>query len=599
MIKIPHRIQRSLTAKVVIALGLLISFGSIIFLYTNIRAANRALMENTLAFVSSLSEVTKRSIRHDMLAFHRDDIQKTIESIGASELIERIRIFNEKGLIVHSSDRSEIGRNVDRSSPACIGCHTDPLRPHETLVRKRQWTIFRAPEGQRTLSFIEPIYNDPDCFNALCHAHSRDVRVLGILESDFSLISIDSKLREQMAETAVYVLSFLAVSVALLYLVLWRFVLRPVTALSEGMKQVSSGDLLQKVPVPSEDEIGRLGRTFNKMTDELNQARHRMERWTQSLEEEVEKKTNEIKKTQGKLIQAEKLAALGRFTSDIAHEIRNPLTALGGFGRRLQKLSSDERAREYADIVVSEVDRLENILRDVMTFSREARFHFELEPLHDTVMKSVAVFQGLCEEQSIKVEVITDSNRAVLLDRGQAMQAVKNLISNAIDAMPGGGTLTIHITEEHLNDITFVVIRVSDTGEGIPEDELHLIFEPFHTTKEIGHGTGLGLSISRKIMEEHGGFVKAGGRPERGTTVSLYFPYQSREDMARTPCWEFMKCGRDTDKELKCPAYPHFGRVCWVVAGTFCEGKVQGTFAQKCEDCRKCMFHSKVVSKAI
>ena len=79
--------------------------------------------------------------------------------------------------------------------------------------------------------------------------------------------------------------------------------------------------------------------------------------------------------------------------------------------------------------------------------------------------------------------------------------------------------------------------------------------------------------------------------------VSLYFPYQSEADSARTPCWEFMKCGRDAGKEMKCPAYPHFGRVCWVVAGTFCEGKVQGTFAQKYEDCKKCEFYNKMLNE--
>ncbi len=98
-------------------------------------------------------------------------------------------------------------------------------------------------------------------------------------------------------------------------------------------------------------------------------------------------------------------------------------------------------------------------------------------------------------------------------------------------------------------------------------------------------------------MEEHGGFIKAKNRVEGGLTSSLYFPYQSPEDLAMIPCWEFMKCGRDVDSEIKCPAHPNFGRACWVVAGTFCEGKVQGTFAQKYEDCRKCGFYKDVLNK--
>ena len=123
---------------------------------------------------------------------------------------------------------------------------------------------------------------------------------------------------------------------------------------------------------------------------------------------------------------------------------------------------------------------------------------------------------------------------------------------------------------------------------------LPLIFEPFYTTKKIGHGTGLGLSISRKIVEEHGGFIQAKNRTEKGLTVSMYFPYQSDEELKNVPCWEYMQCGRDVNDEMKCPAYPHFGQVCWAVAGTLCAGKIQGTFAQKTNDCRNCIFYKKV-----
>ena len=94
----------------------------------------------------------------------------------------------------------------------------------------------------------------------------------------------------------------------------------------------------------------------------------------------------------------------------------------------------------------------------------------------------------------------------VLIDKDQVRQALDNLISNAIDAMPDGGRLTVTAGREELHDVTYMFLRVTDTGSGIPSMNLPLIFEPFFTTKKIGHGTGLGLSITRKIMEEHGGF---------------------------------------------------------------------------------------------
>jgi two-component system NtrC family sensor kinase len=592
-----HHVTESLTGKLVLVLGLLILLGSGSFWYMSIRAEKKNLMDNTAAFVSSFSETVKRSVRHDMLMFQREDIQRIIESIGASESIEKVSIFDSKGVIFYSSEKGEVGRSVQWASPACIGCHKNPLKPKETLLGKKQWTIYSESEGGRVLSFVEPIYNEPDCYTAACHAHNEKQKVLGILTTDFSLRPIDMRIKRQMTETSVYMLSFLAVSAALLYFILWKLVLKPVTSLSRGMKGVSSGDLSQKMPVSSRDEIGRLARTFNAMTEELGAARRKMQRWTESLEEEVQKKSTEIKDTQRKLWQAEKLAALGRLTADIAHEIRNPLTALGGFGRRLQRMAVNDKEKEYADIVVSEVDRLEHILRDVLTFSRDAKFHLKRMPLTDAVKNSLSTYAGICDEHAVKVDVDFATDLPVFIDSEQIRQAVSNLIVNAVDAMPEGGTLTVSTAAEELNNITYVAVHVSDTGKGIPEDKLPLVFEPFYTTKEIGHGTGLGLSISRKIIEEHGGFIKAENRPGGGVTVSLYFPYQSEEELARVPCWEYMQCGRDVNSEVKCPAYPNFGRACWVVAGTFCEGKVQGTFAQKYEDCRKCEFYKKVICK--
>ena len=213
--------------------------------------------------------------------------------------------------------------------------------------------------------------------------------------------------------------------------------------------------------------------------------------------------------------------------------------------------------------------------------------------MNEIIRKSVNLFRENCKEQSIDVKVQFDTDLPVLIEMDQVEHAANNLISNAIDAMPEGGILTVTTQKEQANDITYVVVHISDTGEGIPEEKLPFIFEPFYTTKKIGHGTGLGLSISRRIVEEHGGFIQAKNRSEKGLTVSMYFPYQSEKELKNVPCWEYMQCGRDVNGELKCPAYPHFGQVCWAVAGTFCAGKIQGTFAQKINDCRKCKFYIK------
>jgi signal transduction histidine kinase len=241
---------------------------------------------------------------------------------------------------------------------------------------------------------------------------------------------------------------------------------------------------------------------------------------------------------------------------------------------------------------VVEVARLEKILRDVLTFSSDVRYHLEKHRVEDFVLDVVNTFEHRCSEQSVTVSVAIEKDLPpILIDREQVRQAFGNLITNALEAMPRGGALSITAGSELLNGVRYVYVKVFDTGTGVDENKMSLIFEPFFTTQERGRSTGLGLSITRKIMEEHGGFIKAEGTKGKGSIFTLYFPQQSDEESAKIKCWEYMKCGRDKDATAKCPAHSNFGRICWAVAGTFCEGKVQGTFAQKYENCMKCDFY--------
>lgn len=601
MIKNPlSRITKSLAGKLIIAIGLLIIIGGGIPWYVLIETSKKNLMDKAVKYTAAYSDLVKKGTRYSMLTYHREAIQKTVEDIGSAEDIMGIRIFDSKGKIFYSSRREEIGQVVDRSATACFGCHSDPVRPAITLTTENKWTIYKGKEGYRVLTFVEPIYNEPSCYTAACHVHPQGQRVLGVLETDFSLSYVEKLMQRQTIDTIVYAVIFITTGFIVTYIVLRRFVLRPVSILSNAMDKVAGGDLNQKVSIDSQDEMGTLAGIFNIMTEDVKTAKERMENWAQTLEKEVAKKTDELRKSQDKLIQAEKLAALGRLTSDVAHEIRNPLTAIGGFARRLSKIGTQEKEKEYADCIACNVNSLEKILRNVLAFSREAQYHLERHTTEEIVHDVLIIYEDLCKEQRINVEVkIGEQLPPILIDIDQVRQAFSNLITNAIDAMPDGGILTVTAGTEEIHNVTFLFLKVSDTGQGIPEEKLPLIFEPFFTTKEIGRGTGLGLSIARKIIEEHGGFIRAESIRGKGSAFSLYFPYQSEEESLKIKCWEYMKCGRDKDATIKCPAYPNFGRICWAVAGTFCEGKVQGTFAQKYENCEKCQFYQGLKSKEI
>ena len=244
----------------------------------------------------------------------------------------------------------------------------------------------------------------------------------------------------------------------------------------------------------------------------------------------IERKRAEQEKQriQEQLIQTEKLAALGRLTANVAHEIRNPLTSIGGFARRLDgKVPPGSKEKDYTEIIISEVNRLERVLRNVLAFSREARLHLEYHNVNEVAEEALRSYEDVCREQSITVRKSFFDIPPAMIDRDQVREVLINLLSNAVDSMPNGGGLTLSTAKEIVNETPYLNLRISDTGEGIPEDKLRLIFEPFFTTKVLAHGTGLGLAICKKIMEDHGGFIRVESKAGKGSTFSLFFPYQT------------------------------------------------------------------------
>jgi len=315
----------------------------------------------------------------------------------------------------------------------------------------------------------------------------------------------------------------------------------------------------------------------------------------ESLNRDLGDSLETMKRLQGKLLEVEKLSALGRLTADVAHEIRNPLTAIGGFAKRLEKRLPEVTAeKEYAKIIVHEVERLERILRDTLTFSREAKYHLQYADMNALVARTEAKFGEVCLEKRLLLAVRRSPDLPpCIVDEDQIRQALDNLVTNAIDAMTDGGTLVLATRTACENGTRYVVIDVSDTGPGISPGLVRRIFEPFYSTKEIGHGTGLGLSICKKILEEHRGSIRVSATAGGGATFSLFIPYLPVDEIFKAQCWEIMRCGVDKigNAAERCPAYPNYGRICWSVAGTLSETKVHCAAAVKIGDCRKCTFY--------
>ncbi len=234
------------------------------------------------------------------------------------------------------------------------------------------------------------------------------------------------------------------------------------------------------------------------------------------------------KKYREKLIEYEKLSALGRLTANVAHEIRNPITVIGGLAKRLEKsLSPGIREKEYVELISLEAKRLEELLRNVLVFSSNAFLQRERQDINTIVRECLEVYSDVFKNRSIIPEAFLGTVPSLYIDKRQVREAINNLISNAIDVMTKGGSLTATTTEDSVNGKNYIKVSIADTGTGIPEEKIQMIFEPFFSTKVDGTETGLGLPITRKIVEGHGGFMRVQSAVGRGSAFELFFPYRS------------------------------------------------------------------------
>ncbi|MDH5202951.1 MAG: ATP-binding protein [Nitrospirota bacterium] len=234
------------------------------------------------------------------------------------------------------------------------------------------------------------------------------------------------------------------------------------------------------------------------------------------------------KKLQEQFVEYEKLSAIGRLTANVAHEIRNPITVIGGLTRRLEtSVSFGTKEKEYLELISLEANRLEEVLKDVLTFSDKTIFHRDEQDIHEVIDESLSIYKDMCKNRSIGIQNFSSDVPKLYIDKRQIKEAIKNLISNAIDAMPNGGIVTITTNKELLNRKNYVTVMITDTGVGILEEEKRMIFEPFFTTKMAKKDIGLGLPITKKIIEGHGGFIKVDSTIGEGSTFTVYLPYRA------------------------------------------------------------------------
>jgi two-component system, NtrC family, sensor kinase len=324
----------SLSAKL-ISLLLLVMVGIFGLLgYLNIRLHRQHLEAATLTSAERVSDVIKRSTSYYMLRNDREGMYHAMATMADEPGMVRVRIFDQEGRISYSSDLSEVGHIVDKGAEACYGCHARS-QTLARLNRPDRFRIYRDGKGQRILGVITPIENQAGCSNAECHAHPAGQQVLGVLDTNLSLVAADTQLGQASQRMLAYTLIALLDISLLSWLFVWRLVGQPLRHLKDGTKELADGNLGYQLKVESRDEVGELATSFNRMSLQLRAANEEIVAWAKTLEERVDRKTRELKRAHEHVLHVEKMATIGKIAAVVAHEINNPAACGASHVQRL------------------------------------------------------------------------------------------------------------------------------------------------------------------------------------------------------------------------------------------------------------------------
>jgi len=239
------------------------------------------------------------------------------------------------------------------------------------------------------------------------------------------------------------------------------------------------------------------------------------------MEEKIQKTTADLRKTEAQLIRSEKLAALGQLAAGIAHEIRNPLTSINILIHSLTKdFPSEDSHREDLNVIEEEIDRINEILDRFLRFAKPASPLLERTEVASIFEETLQLLRPRMEKQGIHVQKEFQDLPMILMDREQIKQVALNLLLNAIQAMPKGGTLTLR--GQNSKDGQSITISIQDSGVGIPDEDMNKLFDPFFSTRE--GGIGLGLSIAHRIIDQHHGKIEVESDPGKGTLFTIWLP---------------------------------------------------------------------------
>jgi two-component system NtrC family sensor kinase len=449
---------------------------------------------------------------------------------GGALLNRRADLVDRMKVLVYGNERYEgrqlgtasillgdarIATNVLSGGEQAIGTRASPEVSRRVLLDGVRWSGRTFVVDDWYVAAYEPLRNHAGRVIGMLY--------IGILEAPILAVRTDV-----MVTFLVVCVVGLAIVFAFTYFITRRTI-SPLEEMVAATRRITAGDLTVRVSARSSDEIGDLAGSFNEMLASVQASKSELEEWGRTLEERVKERTDQLVAVQAQMARSEKLASIGRLAAGVAHSINNPLGGILSLSMLSLEGCRDPALRADLDTIAKQALRCREIVKGLLEFSHQTEARAVRTDVNAIVDGGLLLLQRQAALHQITIERRFQQNLpAILIDPGQLQEVITNLVVNAVDAMEDGGTLTIETgslarAAPSGQPRTDVVIRVADTGKGIPQEVMPFLFEPFFTTKTVGKGTGLGLAIVHGVVTRAGGRVEVSSSPA-GTTFTIHVP---------------------------------------------------------------------------
>ncbi|MRR05711.1 MAG: response regulator [Deltaproteobacteria bacterium] len=511
-----RRLSETFAAKIFLVIILLILFLSVSFTAFFVHNEWKSLTAVLVRQGEVLAKSLAYTVRLGVFAENPDLLKNPLDGVLQNNEVLQVSVFNSGGKLL--AEKRKGGAKTQKTTSLLkfkekqealnrLGTSGSIQYNDQHLDTLEVWAPVSAGSGY---SDEESLFYSDNLFE------NREFTV-GFVQVVLDKKILNDALRKTLVNSSLIAMIFLAISVVIVFFVV-KGITKPLNRLTERVRVMGSGTPLEKVPVETHDEIGKLATAFNLMAESL-----------QSREAEKGNLEQQLR-------QAHKMEAIGTLAGGVAHDFNNILSAIEGYAHLLRdSIKKKGPIRTYVDQIVAGTERASDLTRRLLAFSRSQVINPGPLDLNRTIHTIRELLERLAGED-VDFQLDTSAEELVVTaDQLQMEQVLINLVTNARDAMPHGGILRLTTESVTLVDSPgeshrqllpghYAKLVVSDSGTGIDPSTKERIFDPFFTTKEVGKGTGLGLSMTFGIIKQHKGSIEVSSESRQGTSFSIYLP---------------------------------------------------------------------------